>query len=46
VFGTIASEAFDGTVRPYVIFTFAYMVIAAGLIWWGTAARTHHVEAG
>ena len=46
VFGTIASEAFDGTVRPYVIFTFAYMVIAAVLIWWGTAARTHHVEAG
>ena len=42
VLGTIASEAFDGTVRPYAVFTFVYMVIAAGLIWWGTAGRRAH----
>ena len=31
VVGTVASEAFDGTVRPYVVYSFAYMVIAAAI---------------
>jgi MFS transporter, DHA1 family, multidrug resistance protein len=35
--GTIASDAFDGTVRPYAIFTAAYVAAAAMLIWWGTS---------
>jgi DHA1 family bicyclomycin/chloramphenicol resistance-like MFS transporter len=39
VFGTIASDAFDGTVRPYAMFCAAYLAIAALLVWWGTAGR-------
>ncbi len=37
IFGNLASGAFDGTVRPFALYAFAYMSIAAALVWWGTA---------
>ena len=43
LFGTVASDAFDGTVRPYAMYCFVYLLIAAALVWWGTtgSSRTH-----
>lgn len=45
VLGSVASGAFDGTVRPYALFTLAYLGIATALVWWGTRARTALVAA-
>ena len=39
IFGGIAAEAFDGTVRPFAAYMLAFMAMAAGCIWWGTAKR-------
>jgi DHA1 family bicyclomycin/chloramphenicol resistance-like MFS transporter len=39
LFGSLANDAFDGTVRPYATFTFAYLTIATALVWWGTRER-------
>lgn len=39
LFGNLASSAFDGTVRPFAAYFLAFMVLATGFIWWGTARR-------
>jgi len=38
VLGGIASNAFDGTVRPFAAYFLAFMTCTAACIWWGTAA--------
>lgn len=35
--GSIASAAFDGTVRPIAVAMFVYIALAAALVWWGTS---------
>ena len=37
--GAVGSAAFDGTIRPFAIFILGYVILAAGLIWWGTPRR-------
>lgn len=37
IFGGIAADAFDGTVRPFAASMLGFMAIAASCIWWGTA---------
>lgn len=37
--GGLASGAFDGTVRPYALYTFAYTAAAVGFIFLATAGR-------
>jgi len=37
--GGLASSAFDGTVRPFAIYVFVFIVLAAVFILWGTALR-------
>ncbi len=37
--GGWASDAFDGTVRPFSMFVLAYVALAALFIFWGTSAR-------
>lgn len=41
VLGGMASGAFDGTVRPFSAWVFAFLVLAATLIWFGSAGRRH-----
>ena len=40
VLGSVATGAFDGTVRPFAIFILVYFSIAASLTWWGTVRGT------
>ena len=37
VLGSVASNAFDGTVRPFAVHLLVYVTLAAALIMWGTA---------
>ncbi len=37
--GAVASDAFDGTVRPFAMFILGYVVVAAAFVLWGTAPR-------
>ena len=37
--GAVGSGAFDGTVRPFAIYILGYVILAAGLILWGTPRR-------
>ena len=37
--GGLANGAFDGTVRPFALFIFAYLSIAVVLTMWGTSSR-------
>ena len=37
IFGGLAANAFDGTVRPFAASMLLFMAIAAACIWWGTA---------
>jgi DHA1 family bicyclomycin/chloramphenicol resistance-like MFS transporter len=39
IFGGIAADAFDGTVRPFAASMLGFMCLAASFIWWGTARR-------
>ncbi len=43
LFGGIAANAFDGTVRPFATYLLGFMALAATCIWWGTSGtrRTH-----
>ncbi len=41
VFGGLAANAFDGTVRPFAASMLVFMSIAAACIWWGTAKPSH-----
>lgn len=43
LFGGIAANAFDGTIRPFAAYLLGFMALAATCIWWGTSGtrRTH-----
>lgn len=38
--GSLASDAFDGTVRPFAVYVLVFMVLSAICTRWGTAAAT------
>lgn len=40
--GGIASNAFDGTVRPFAAWMLGFMALATAFVWWGTASGTEH----
>ena len=42
--GGIASDAFDGTLRPFSIFIAAFVTIAAALIMFGATSRPERAE--
>lgn len=44
--GGMASSAFDGSVRPFSVWVFAFVAGAALLIWVGSAGQRHHPPGG
>lgn len=42
ILGGVASNAFDGTVRPFAGYLLAFITAATACIWWGTAHKRTH----
>ncbi|MGB8861517.1 MAG: multidrug effflux MFS transporter [Ilumatobacteraceae bacterium] len=45
ILGAVASDAFDGTVRPFAWFILGYVALAAAFVLWGTTAGRAAVTA-